>query len=417
MEDELKKAEHLSHKDPERAMELLSSIVKRDVDPSDEDDLKTKEQAILQLGGLLAKSGRAAELEGLVKFIQPFMLLISKAKAAKMVRELLDLFLDMEVSTGTEVQLCMECIEWARSEKRVFLRQALESRLVGLYYGVKDYPKALSLGSKLLKELKKLDDKMLLVEVQLLESKIYHTLKNIPKSRAALTSARTTANAIYCPPKLQASLDMQSGILHAEEKDFKTAYSYFFEAFEGYDSLENSKAPSALKYMLLCKIMLNSPEDVQSIISGKLGLKYSGPPLQAMKKIADASHQRSLLEFKKILATYENELQGDPIIQAHLDTLYDNLLEQNLCRIVEPFSKVEVDHVSHLIKLEKNVVEKKLSQMILDKKLNGILDQGSGVLIIFDESPIDNTYENSLEIIQSMSKVMDALYHKSKKLS
>ena len=31
------------------------------------------------------------------------MLLISKAKAAKMVRELLDLFLDMEVSTGTEV--------------------------------------------------------------------------------------------------------------------------------------------------------------------------------------------------------------------------------------------------------------------------------------------------------------------------
>ena len=29
--------------------------------------------------------------------------------------------------------------------------------------------------------------------------------------RAALTSGRTTANGIYCPPKLQASLDMQSG--------------------------------------------------------------------------------------------------------------------------------------------------------------------------------------------------------------
>ncbi|CAB4033518.1 26S proteasome non-ATPase regulatory subunit 11, partial [Paramuricea clavata] len=57
------------------------------------------------------------------------------------------------------------------------------SRLVGLYYGVKEYQKALSLGSKLLKELKKLDDKMLLVEVQLLESKIYHSLKNVPKSR------------------------------------------------------------------------------------------------------------------------------------------------------------------------------------------------------------------------------------------
>jgi 26S proteasome regulatory subunit N6 len=62
-------------------------------------------------------------------------------------------------------------------------------------------------------------------------------------------------------------------------------------------------------------------------------------------------------------------------------------------------------------------VENKLSQMILDKKLNGILDQGSSNIVIFDEIQTDTQYQDALVIIQNMSKVVDTLFSKTKKLS
>jgi len=398
---------------------LLNKIANElEMNENDEEQIRIKEQGILELGLLYKQQGKAKELADLIAKSRPFLNLISKAKAAKLVRSLVDFFLDLEAGTGIEVQLCKDCIEWSKQEKRTFLRQSLEARLIALYFDTGLFSEALSLGSQLLKELKKMDDKNLLVEVQLLESKTYHALSNLSKARAALTSARTTANSIYCPPKVQASLDLQSGILHAaDERDFKTAFSYFYEAFKGYDSVENSKALTALKYMLLCKIMLGLSDDVNQIVSGKLAISYTGKDIDAMKAVAQASHKRSLADFQQALKDYKAQLEDDVIVRAHLDSLYDTMLEQNLCRIIEPYSRVQVSFIADTIKLHIKQVEKKLSQMILDKKFSGILDQGDGVLIVFEETPIDKTYDTALETIHHMGKVVDTLYQKAKKLS
>lgn len=82
----------------------LNAIVS---DPSiaddDEDNIRIKEQGILQLGELYKKEGKAKELADLIKATRPFLSLISKAKAAKLVRSLVDFFLDLEAGIGIEV--------------------------------------------------------------------------------------------------------------------------------------------------------------------------------------------------------------------------------------------------------------------------------------------------------------------------
>ena len=59
---------------------------------------------------------------------------------------------------------------------------------------------------------------------------------------------------------------------------------------------------------------------------------------------------------------------------------------------------------------DQNQIEKKLSQMILDKKIIGVLDQGAGCLIVYDEAERDQGYDAALETIEKLSNVVDVLY-------
>ncbi|KAF2455291.1 PCI domain-containing protein [Lineolata rhizophorae] len=403
-------AQKLSKQQPGKAEAIYQDILSKDPGSGDA-GIKNFEVALMSLGQLYRDNHKVDELAELLKTTRTYMSSFAKAKTAKLVRQLLDLFTPIPNTLETQISVTKSCIEWAVSERRGFLRQNLETRLVSLYMQKEAYYDALMLINSLLKELKRLDDKLVLVDVQLLESRVYHALGNVPKGRAALTSARTSAASVYTPPLLQAGLDMQSGMLHAEDGDFNTAFSYFIEAMEGYHSQdEPAKATSALQYMLLCKIMLNLGDDVNSLLTSKQALKYAGKKMDAMKAVARAHTNRSLEEYERALSDYRFELGTDRFIASHLRRLYDSMLEQNLIKVIEPFSRVEIDHIAKMVGLDTQQVERKLSQMILDKVIIGVLDQGAGCLIVYDEAERDQGYDAALETIEKLSNVVDALY-------
>ena len=344
---------------------------------------------------------------------------MSRVKVSKLVKELINIYLDMNAAIDIKVEVCQDNIAWAEQENRCFLRQLLETRLIALYYDNGQYVDSLNLISPLLTQLKKLNVKSLLMEVQLLESKVYYSLSNIPKARAALISARSMGNSIYLPPTIQGDLDLQAGLIHAADKDLKISYSYFMEAFDQYDSVDDPKAIKALKYMLLFKVLLKQTDDIDKILSGKNYLKYSGKDIDAMKAISVASKNRSIKQFQLAINEYPSQLKEDNNIQQQLDILYDGLVEGNLCKIIEPYSTIQIDYVASKIGLLREDVEKKLSQMILDKKICGILDQCShgNALILFNKKSLDKTFDDVIQLIAAMNGVVDRLYQAAKNIN
>lgn len=157
-----------------------------------------------------------------------------------------------------------------------------------------------------------------------------------------------------------------------------------------------------------------------------------------MQAIAKAHQDRSLAGFEEALKTYKagkwvytshhsinwltvpawatQELSDDPIVRNHLSALYDTLLEQNLLRIIEPYSRLELSFVAEQVKLPLRDVEAKLSQMILDKVFAGILDQGEGCLEVFEEVGQEKMYEDTLETLKQIGSVVESLYAKAQKL-
>lgn len=172
-----------------------------------------------------------------------------------------------------------------------------------------------------------------------------------------------------------------------------------------------------LKYMLLSKIMMNSPEEVSAIVNGKAGLKHQGAGLEAMRAVATAHQKRSLEDFEAAMAQHAEQLKEDPIISHHLGSLYDMLLQENIVRVIEPYSTVETSHIAKLMKLPLPKIEAKLAQMILDKRFNGILDAGAGCLIIYPSQSSDAAYDESLETLNNMGRVVDALSRRASGLA
>jgi 26S proteasome regulatory subunit N6 len=411
----LEEAERLlSTPERDRAVPLLQQVLNTKLEEDDAEGLRVKEQALQRLGEAYARQKQPQLVINTILAQRQLLGELPKAKAAKLLRRLFEQAAIAGADLDAQVAVCETMIEWASRDRMVFVRHRLELRLAQLQFEQQKPQNALNSLAKLLKEVRRLEDRSLLVEAHLLESRVQYSIKNFSKSRAALVAARTNANAIYVAPLQQAELDMQSGILHAEENDYKTAFSYLYEAFEGYHGLGDRCVESrvALIYMVLTKTLSDKEGDeLRALLLSKNVQEYKGQDVDALRAIAEAYKLKDTHLFRAALEKYKPVLD-DPIVTRHLGSMYDQLLEGHLLRLVKPYSRVQIDFLADSLKLPAQEVEERLSQMILDHKLSGIVDQQDHCVVLFEEKHPTELYKEVVLAIEGFDKLVDTLFEK-----
>lgn len=452
----------------EKLVAFYTSFIKQD-NPSSPKGMelmsKRRETAILKIPLLILKDQTQSNT-GILNSLGQFIIedcktvwsKIPRAKCARLLKELLDYFQSPTLhpspsptapetleANRKELEVCQALLSWSKEDNRTYLRKSLELRLAALLLRNRMFSESLVLIKSLTSEFKKMEDTINVVEVALLECKLYYCIKNLPKSRSALTAARGAANSIYCPPALQSQLDLQAGLVHGEEGDWKTAYGYFVEALDGItgsssfgragragsknDSLPPAEKTSYLemiKLILLSKLMLGQggEAEVEGFLSSKMfqrpalmGIAEGDSVIISLAKIGDSYRLKDLLSFNASLMEWDHSNDGECEIYVlkNLKSLYDSLLEGNLLKICLPYKAMKMEWICSKIGLSIEEVEQKLSVMILDSKLFAHIDQSTCSLTIDEEKQYDSNLSSSIEGIKVMNECVEHLYLKAMK--
>ena len=343
---------------------------------------------------------------------------ISRAKIIKNFNELLEIIQSIPNTLKLLISICESTIEWATKSNKNLFKQQIEYRLAQFYFKDNQCPKSLSLIASLLRNAKQMDDKLFAVELQLLEANVHRKVKNVAKARGAMTGAKVDANSIFIQPVLQGEIDMVSGFINGMEKDYTTAASYFYEAFENYYSLNmKNEMITALKYLILMKIMQKRIGDIENLMVNKhIVIHSDNINVVALNEIAKAYEKRNIDEYNRNIEKYQNELMNDEFVKENLEMLYNELLQENICRILEPYSCIELEHIAKMIKLDVKQIEKIIRLMIIEDKINGIIDQNRGILILYEDINSNRILSNGVELIGELNKLVDTLSEKAVKV-
>ncbi|ELA46624.1 hypothetical protein VCUG_01850 [Vavraia culicis subsp. floridensis] len=366
-----------------------------------------KESAIYEMARIIMNERVYEKLAELCQSLRKLWPNLTGARASKIMKKIVGFIPPQDFNIALHFEEKM--IDWCQKEELKYLKLFFQTKRVGMLYEIREYEKCLENISELATELKKMNDKANLITLYIYESKTYYEMQNMPRAKASLTSARALAVTTFSPSYIQAQIELLAGMYLCEDRQYTSAFSNFMEALDGFNQSKcYSEACLTVRYLVLSKIIANRWNEIGSLLKNKGVQSYLGDDIiKILVRLGESCKKRNLSGYDKIIR--ENyETIKDNFILSHLAYLNDLLLDSNILKLIEPYLNVSISYLAEELNFPVSAIEAKLRKLILDGRINGILDYYTGTLVMYEKGEDSMIEKNYFEMVKAILLSVDS---------
>ena len=174
-------------------------------------------------------------------------------------------------------------------------------------------------------------------------------------------------------PRVTGIIKECGGKMYMSEKRWDMARNQFNESFRIFVECGHHRARVLLKYVILVALLSNS--DVDFTESNEAKSFINDPEIIAMKGLKQGFDKNDIKQIQKVLADTKVNLLADPFINTYLQDLMRGTRLKALEAICKPYKVVKLDFLARQMNVDLQEIRSLLSELILEEKLQGKIDQ------------------------------------------
>ena len=177
--------------------------------------------------------------------------------------------------------------------------------------------------------------------------------------------------------------------MHMSEENWKEAQTDFFESFRNYDEAGSLQRIQVLKYLVLTTMLMKS--DINPFESQETKPYKNDPRISAMTDLVDAYQQNDIKRYESILQK-NSDVLADPFIAENIDEVTRSLRTTGVLKLIAPYTRFTLAFIAKRLKISVTEVQDIVGFLILDKKLEGKINQEKGTVEVDNRSDVTRTH-------------------------